>query len=276
MDLKLLNDTPPWEWPKDTGTALLTILRDDHSGESDRLLAAELAGDFTVINDELAGALLAIVSSDAATAELRSIAAISLGPALEHAGTMGFDDADDILLSEEKVAWVQLTLHGLFTDADVPEDVRRRILEASVHATQNWHEDAVRVAYASDDEGWRLTAVFCMRFIHGFENQILEALDSDDPEFHYHAVCAAGNWEVDAAWSRIADLVTSDNTDKRLRLAAIEAVATIRPQDAAEIFGDLADQGDEDIVEAVFEALAMAGGISEVDLDEEDDDESSL
>jgi hypothetical protein len=95
-----------------------------------------------------------------------------------------------------------------------------------------------------------------MRFIHGFENQILEALDSDDPEFHYHAVCAAGNWEVDAAWSRIADLVTSDNTDKRLRLAAIEAVATIRPQDAAEIFGDLADQGDEDIVEAVFEALA--------------------
>jgi hypothetical protein len=275
MDLKLLKETPPWEWPTDTGTALLGILRDEHSGESDRRLAAELAGDFTVINNELAEALLAIVSSGTATAELRGIAAISLGPALEHADVMGFGDPDDILLSEEKTAWVQLTLHRLFTDADVPEEVRRRILEASVHATQDWHEDAVRVAYASDDESWRLTAVFCMRFIRGFENQILEALDSDDPEFHYHAVCAAGNWEVDAASSHIADLVTSDNTDKRLRLAAIEAVAAIRPQDAAEIFEDLADQGDEDIVEAVFEALAMAGRISEIDLDEEDDDESS-
>ena len=274
MDLKLLKDTPPWEWPKDTGTAVLAILCDDHAEEPDRILAAELAGDFTVINNELAEALLAIVSSGTATAELRGIVAISLGPALEHANTMGFDHADDILLSEETVARVQLTLHGLFTDADVPEDVRRRVLEAAVRAPQNWHQDAVRVACASDDEGWRLTGVFCMRFVGGFDDQILEALDSDDPEVHYHAVCAAGNWEVDAAWSHIADLVTSDDTDKPLRLAAIEAAATIRPQEAVEMLRDLAELDDEDIVEAAFEALGMAEGLSEEDLDERADDES--
>jgi len=268
MDLKLLKETPPWEWPKDTGTAVLAILRDDHAEEPDRRLAAELAGDFTVINNDLAAALLAIVSSGAATVELRSTAAIALGPALEHADTMGFDDADDVLLSEETVVRVQRTLHGLFTDAEVPEGVRRRILEASVRAPQNWHQDAVRVAYAIQDEGWRLTGVFCMRFVSGFDDEILEALDSDDAEVHYHAVCAAGNWEVDAAWSHIANLVTSDDADKSLRLAAIEAIASIRPQQAVEMLLDLTDQDDDDIVEAAFEALAVARGFSEEDLDE--------
>jgi hypothetical protein len=270
MDLKSLKDTPPWDWPEDTGAEILAILRDDQSEQPDRLLAAGLAGDFTVINNELAEALLAIVSNGTETAELRSIAAISFGPALEHAYTMGFDDADDILLSEEAVARVQLTLHELFTDADSPADVRRKILEASVRAPQDWHQEAVGAAYASDDDGWRLTGVFCMRFVSGFDDRILEALDSDDPEVRYHAVCAAGNWEVDAAWSHIAALVVSEDTDKPLRLAAIEATATIRPQEAVEILGALADVDDEDIVEAVLEALAMAEGPSEEDFDEPD------
>jgi hypothetical protein len=54
-------------------------------------------------------------------------------------------------------------------DASVPTDVRRRILEASVRAPQDWHRDAIRAAYASDDDVWRLTAVFCMRSVRGFE-----------------------------------------------------------------------------------------------------------
>ena len=42
----------------------------------------------------------------------------------------------------------------------------------------------------------------------------------------------------------------------------IGAVPTIRPDDAAEILGDLLDSDDEDIVDAVEEALAMAKGQS--------------
>ena len=56
MDLKILGATPPWDWPKDTARMLLEILSDDRVDESDRLLAAKLAGDFTVINNELADA----------------------------------------------------------------------------------------------------------------------------------------------------------------------------------------------------------------------------
>ena len=52
MDLKTLQDGPPWDWPDGAGAMFLGILRDNHAAESDRLLAAELAGDFSVINTD--------------------------------------------------------------------------------------------------------------------------------------------------------------------------------------------------------------------------------
>ena len=265
MDVKALKDTRPWEWPEGAGKMFLDILRDGQAAESDRLLAAELAGDFTVINDELVDALLSILSSGDESEKLRGKAVISLGPVLEHADTHGFEDADDVPIAQHTFHRIRESLRTLYMDAGVPREVRRRILEASVRAPQNWHQDAVRAAYASDDEAWRLTAVFCMRFVRGFDEQILEALDSKNPDIHYQAVCAAGNWEVDAAWPHITALVTSGGTDKPLLLAAIEAVARIRPQEAAEILNDFTDSDDEDIVEAVFEATAMAEGPSDED-----------
>src|SRR4249919_2895241 len=81
------------------------------------------------------------------------------------------------------------------------------------------------------------------------------------------AVCAAGAWEVDAAWPHIAALVRSGESDKPLLLAAIEAVANIRRREAAAILRDLSDSNG-DVVEAVLEALAMI----EQSLDGEDED----
>ena len=138
-----------------------------------------------------------------------------------------------------------------------------------MRAPQNWHEDAVRAAYGSDDEVWRLTGVFCMRFVRGFDEQILEALDSNNPDIHYEAVRAAGAWAVDAAWPHVTALVTAPNTDKPLLLTAIEAVGAIRPQQAAEILDDLADSDDEDIAEAVLEATAMGEGPPDEDNEDE-------
>ena len=272
MDLKTLRDTPPWDWPEGTGKMFLGILRDDQADESDRLLAAELAGDFTVINDKLADALLSIVRNGDESEELRGRAAISLGPALEQAYIDEFEEPDDVPISEQTFRKIQETLHKLYMDAEVPKEVRRRILEASVRAPQNWHPDAVRAAYSSDDEDWKLTAVFCMRFVRGFGDQIVESLESKNPDIHYEAVCAAGNWQVDAAWPHIAKLLASGGTEKPLLLAAIEAAAFIRPQEASGILVGLTESEDEDIVEAVHEAMVMAGGLGEVDGYDEDDE----
>jgi hypothetical protein len=270
--LKTLQNTPPWEWPADAGKSLRAILVDAGARDTDRILAAELAGEFSVMADEMAGALMAIVRSGDESDDLRCTAVLSLGPALEDADTMGFEDADDRSLSEPVFQEIQDSLRSVFMDADVTKEVRRRILETSVHAPEEWHAEAVRTAYASGDEDWRLTAVFCMRCVPGFDDQILEALDSQDPDIYYHAVCAAGSAEIDAAWPHIEALVTSDRTDKELRLAAMEAAACIRPSKARYILRDLTDSHDEDIVEVAFDALAMIEGLLELE-DPDDDDE---
>ena len=258
MDVQVLKEMPPWDWPDGTDEMLLDVLRDRRTAAPDRLLAAEMAGNLTVINDDLVGALLAVVGSRDEADELRSKAAISLGPILEDGDTSGFEDADDVPIAERTFRQIEASLRELYADTGIPKVVRRRILEASVRAPQDWHRDAIRTAYSNDDEPWRLTAVFCMRFVRGFDAQILDALESTNPDIQYEAVIAAGTWAVDAAWRHVATLVTSDKPEKALMLAAIDAVAGIRPREARAILSDLTDSDDEDIVEAVYEALAIA------------------
>ena len=253
----------------------LRVLLDDQADEFDRLLAAELSGDFTVIHEELADTLLSIVRNRGEPETLRAQAAISLGPVLEQADIDEFDD-DSVPISEAMFHGIQESLRKLYMDAGVPKEVRRRIVEASVRAPQDWHQDAIRAAYSSDDEHWKLTAVFSMRWIRGFDDQILEALGSADPEIHYQVVCAAGNGGLDAAWPHVVGLVNSKETDKPLRLAAIDAVSTIRPQEAGVILVALTDLDDEDIVEAAEEAMSMAEILSDDELDENEDEDEFI
>ena len=265
--LETLECTPSWEWPVNAGKTLLKILRDDSAGESDRVRAADLAGDVVVMNDEIAGELLAILCNADEPDELRGRAAISFGPALESSDCEieGIDDPEDALISEKTFRKIQKSLSRLYTDAGTPKLVRRRILEASVRAQEDWHPDAVRAAYASGDEEWMLTAVFGMVYVRGFNEQILESLENQNPDIHYHAVQAAGSCELRAAWPHVAALAMSNKTEKELRIAAIEAAGCIQPKKALEIFCDL-DSDDEDIREAITEAQMMAS----LPMDDED------
>jgi len=279
MNLNSLKDLEPWEWPRDAGPTFLKTLQDSSADPQDRLIAAELAGDSTVISDDLAGALLAVVCDGGEPESLRAKAATALGPALELAADdeiaagLGFDESP---ISTKIYREIQKSLRNLYLDAGTPKDLRRRILEASVRAPQNWHAAAVRSVFASEDEDWKLTAVFCMAWIKGFDAEIVEALESPNPDIHYEAVGAAGNWEVAAAWPHVAELVKSGDTDKPLLLAAIDAVAGIRPAEARDILGHLMDAGDEDISDAAYEAILMADGVEivehEFDEDAEEDD----
>jgi hypothetical protein len=58
-----------------------------------------------------------------------------------------------------------------------------------------------------------------------------------------------------------------------LLLAAIGAVASIRPSEAGSILVDLADSDDEEIAEAVDEAIGMAETFPDDEEDEEDESE---
>jgi hypothetical protein len=269
MDLKTLQDTPPWEWPSDAGKRFQEVLIDHRADVSDRLVAAGLAGDLIVINDELAETLTAIIRSPDEPKRLRARAAIALGPVLEQAETDGFEDPDDVPITQRTFRSIQDSLQKLHFDNSVPKEVRRRILEASVRAPESWHRDAIRAAYSSGDKGWILTAVFSMRWVRGFDDQILEALKSADTQIRYEAVEAAGNWGLAAAWSHIAAIIDDAGAPKLLLLAAIGAVASVRPAEARRILADLADSDDEEIAEAADDAIAMAEAAS----DEEDDED---
>lgn len=273
MDLKTLQDTPPWEWPEDAGNLFLKILLDPRASKSDRLIAADLAGDSVVINDDLAEALLAVVVRANEPDDLRAKAAISFGPALELADTDGFEDPNFLPpISEQTFRKIQNLLRKLYLDNSTPKELRRRILEASVRSPETWHQDAIREAYSRGDREWMLTAVFSMRHVRGFDDQILEALENPDAEIHYEAVEAAGNWALDAAWPHVVELVEDPDTPKPLLLAAIEAVGNIRPAEAGGILLDLTDSDDEEIAETADETIMMAEGASgEEDGEEEEE-----
>jgi hypothetical protein len=267
MDLKTLLETPPWDWPEDAGHLLLTTLVDKQASGSDRLIAAELAGDSPVMDDELAEALLAIAGSREEPEALRAQAAISLGPVLEQTDLDGFDDPDDVPITEQTFHAIQDLLHRLYLDESNTKELRRRILEAAVRAPQDWHRSAVSAAYSSGDKDWMLTAVFAMSRVRGFDDQILEALESTDAEIHFEAVNAAGVCGLEAAWPHVVALVRTPSTPKLLLLAAIEAVGNLHPQEAGEILADLSESPDREIAEAAAEtidmALAMSGEIDD-------------
>jgi hypothetical protein len=272
MNLKTLTMIPSWDWPEEADQLLLEVLRNDRADAADRLVAADLAGDLVVINDELAEVLLAILGNSREAEDLRAGAAISLGPVLEHAFVFEFDDPDEVPITEQTFLRIQESLRKLYLDAGVPKLVRRRVLEGAVRAPQDWHQDAIRAAYTSGDEEWQLTAVFAMRWVKGFDEQIMEALESDDEEVFYQAICAAGSAELEPAWPYVSEIIELEREDKELLLAAIEAVPCIRPQAAAEMLMALTTSDDEDIVMAAHEAMVMANGLMLADSDFDDEE----
>jgi hypothetical protein len=277
MDLEDFLDTPPWDWPPNSGKLFLKTLTDSKAKESDRLIAAQLAGDLTVIDDNLAKALVGVAAASNQSEPLRAAAAISLGAVLdlcdtELAGGGEFDDPDDVPISQGIFENIKSTLKQIFLDETVPKEVRRRILEASVRAPEPWHNGAIAKAYASQDKEWVLTAVFAMQYIRGFDKEILELLNTGDLDIHCEAVEAAGTWEISAAWPHIKALLEDAKTPKRLLLAAIEALGGLRPPEAETILLKFSDSYDEDIREAAEEAMVFVKGLEDDDFEDDDDD----
>lgn len=260
MDLKRMIATPSWEWPKNAHDKILWVLTDFNVSAKDRLLAAKLAGDCSVLSDAIACALLSIVKDSKAGTALRCQAVVSMGPALECFDIYSDDGIEDVPISEGTFNFLQKSLRKLYLDAAVPEKVRRRIMEASVHAPQGWHQNAVRAAYFCKDPDWKLTSVFCMSYVKGFDDLIVESLHAENQTMLYYAVLAAGNWAVDSAWPHMAALVRSKKTAKPILLAAIDAVVYIRPHMTSKILRSLTFSKDKEIVDAANQAMILAAG----------------
>ena len=254
MSLEALKNSEPWDWPASAGQVILKVLQDTASSPEDRALAAEFGGDPTVVNVELIEAILRIIHSLDETEDLRSTSVMALGPVLE---LLDMGDLDDQSELRQQALLLPEILHTLHTDKNEPIILRRRALETSVRYDQDWHAEAIAAALKSSDTAWHRTAVFAMRFVPGFENQILEALGSDDPDTEFQAICAADVWQLDPAWGHVLDRARNNETEKYLRMAALEAMASIRPDAAAEIIAGLGEFEDEEMNELADEILGM-------------------
>jgi hypothetical protein len=283
MKMRDLAEVPPWDWPQTASVSILEVLGNWEAPSDERLLAVELASDLVVMNDDLAGGLLRILESPSEPDSLRAQAAISLGAALEDEGMTeagAFDEWDVPTVTEPVLERARAALRRAFQNLENPKEVRRCALEASARAPEPWHADAVRAAYREEDPEWKLTGVFCMRFVQGFEAEIAEALESEDPLTLFQAVQASRDQAVPKAWPRIRELVRTaasgiplipedPGLGRSLLMAAMHAVAMIRPDEAEELLGEFIDSDDEDLSDAALEALDVA----EVFLAEEEEAE---
>lgn len=272
MKMRELADMAPWDWPQTASVSILEVLRDPEAPSDEREVAVELAGDLVVMNDDLARELLGILEDPSEPDSLRGRAAIAFGAALEDAETAdaeAFDEWDTPALSEAMLQRIKDALRTTFHNLDLANDIRRYALEASARAPEPWHADAVMAAYREEDFEWKLTAVFCMRFVPGFEAEIVEALESDDPMVFFQAVQASRDQEVPRAWPRIRELVQAaasgkpllpddPELDRATLMTAMHAVAMIRPDKAEEVLSEFFDSDDEDLAEVAMEALEVA------------------
>jgi len=139
MNLKQLQELEPWEWPSNAGATFLKTLQDVKADPNDRVLAAELAGESTVINDELAAALLSVVADRREPEPLRAKAAIGWQRMLERNLPRA-----PVLAADTTVA-LEGRIFGKPTD-------RREAGEMLAALSGKRHEVLTAVALQQDDE----------------------------------------------------------------------------------------------------------------------------
>ena len=258
MTLDELLSTESWEWPESARDTILAAMADTTLPEKERAAAISLASDIVVMDDDVARRLIAMLQDPSLAERLRGAAAIALGPILEMADIDGFDDPGEIGIQQRTFVAICAALRAIHDDPGQPTLVRRRALEASVRAPADWHPAAIRAALAIGDPTWKVTAVFAMGLIRGFETEILAALDDASPEVRHEAVRAAGAASLKAAWKRIVALLDAEDTERDLLIAAIEAAASIDPKRAPSVIRRFRKSPDDDIANAAEAALEEA------------------
>jgi hypothetical protein len=257
--LQGLEAVPMWQWGEGAKEFLLQTLASEVA--EFRARAAALCGE--LVDEEVAEALLERVASDDAE-EVASEAAIALGPALEECSLdyfldepSEFDDLyeSDLPLSRETYQRVLRQLEANHGDSSRPDGCRRRCAEAAVRAQAPWVEAKVPEMMRCDDIAWQLTGVFCMGYLQGFDEQILEIIEGSDEELKREAVLAAGNRELNKAVAPIVRLANDEDCAGSMRLAAIHALGQLTGQRSRNTLERLAGHEDPEIAEAADCAL---------------------
>jgi HEAT repeat protein len=239
------------------------------------------------VDDELADELLRVIRVEGDEA-FRADVAISLGPTLEICDSEVDAEGKPVEMEE----WWMMTplspqgfqritegLHRIYLDGALPKLIRRRVLEASIRSPRDWHEGAIRSAWASGDGEWQATAVFCMGFHWGvdFSAEVVAGSRSEDIRVRCEAIRAAGRRGVTSLGGEILEAARDESQDPEIRYAAVEALPYLEVAEAERALEGLLESPDlvlREIAEEALEDLSlerMADRLDEgLDLDPEE------
>lgn len=260
----MLKETPPpLDSFDDTSREFVAALRSDDPDV--RAIAIDEVSP--VVNDPLARELLRFVRDPERGEQERGRALIALGPALEECSLeedieAGLEaaapDAEDWWEAPlSAIGYRELTeeLRRIYHDGSLPKLVRRRALEAAVRAPRDWHREAAATAWRSGDPEWRVTAVFAMGHLQGFQDEIIEAFRGEDPALRGEAIRAAGRSATGEVLAEELLALAADRVARREhRLAAVEALGELQAGEASDLLAELQDDPDPEIAAAALEA----------------------
>ncbi len=245
----MTNDRSPRDSLSEADQVLLDALVSD-----DDEVFAEVADDlFALLDDTLALEIVGLLRKPQATERRRRLA-YALGPVLEaaHDAQSTSADAQDALsgnqfmapspLTREGVIAVSDALEAIYRDATVPGDVRRAVLETAVRAPADWQEGAVRAAWGSEDEAWRLTAIFAMGhlFSWDFRAELWQAWRSASTLERRQALLAAAERGLVDFLPEATRVSMNDAAVPELRQAAVELLGALGDESHLEALASLA------------------------------------
>lgn len=107
------------------------------------------------------------------------------------------------------------------------------MLESAVRAPQPWHEGAVRAAWASDDEAWRVSAIFCMGMLDEFDfaREVGEAWRSASALLRRQAMIAAADRGMRELLPEAVRVAVNPEAELELRVAALQLLGAIGSSD---------------------------------------------
>ncbi|MCA9672381.1 MAG: hypothetical protein KC503_42595 [Myxococcales bacterium] len=243
--LERLGELPFWEWPHDGTATVHAALSSDSVDE--RALAAEVA--YHAMSDAMAEGLVTMLQAEK-DEHAASTAARSLGAALEACDADEEDaDAADAPLTETCFESTLSALQAIYGDSARPAAIRRAALEAAAHAPRPWVVQAIEQAFGDADIDGKVCALFCMSIVRGFEKQLLAALESDVPRVRGQAMYSAAVRSVPAAAPRILAAAADADETRELRVVAVDALAHLAGDEAAELLSRLSRDSDATIAE---------------------------
>jgi HEAT repeat protein len=148
-------------------------------------------------------------------------------------------------------------LRKTLDNVDETVDVRARALEAIGSNNEQWVRDAIRIAYESDVQRLKVSAVHAMG--RSCDDRwlplLVRELSNDDAEVRYEAAVAAGELGDERAIPHLAKLVL--DPDAEVKQAAITALGEIGGAQARAALQLLLESESEATREAARDALAL-------------------